>query len=82
MLAAIAEQKSGFRPYAIRDERTGESLFPATRAEAERIAFARWERGHTLGLGLFQITHEANWRRHGLTDGTGRPVFAFDTNSG
>jgi type IV secretion system protein VirB1 len=69
-LAAIAEQESGFRPFAIRDEATGESLFPATQAEAVRIAAARDIRGHTLGLGWFQITHRANWRRHGLTIAT------------
>lgn len=66
-LAAVAEQESGFRPFAIRDEATGESFFPATRAEAVAIAAARDAAGHTLGLGWFQITHRANWRRHGLT---------------
>jgi len=69
-LAAVAEQESGFRPLAIRDEATGESLFPATREEAVRIATERNARGHTLGLGWFQITHRANWRRHGLTIAT------------
>ncbi|MDT8315419.1 transglycosylase SLT domain-containing protein [Roseomonas mucosa] len=66
-LAAVAERESGFRPFAIRDETTGESLFPATRAEAVAIAAARDAAGRTLGLGWFQITHRANWRRHGLT---------------
>lgn len=66
-LAAVAEQESGFRPLAIRDEATGESLFPATPAQAVRIATARDAAGHTLGLGWFQITHRANWQRHGLT---------------
>ncbi|TCZ54564.1 transglycosylase SLT domain-containing protein [Roseicella aquatilis] len=66
-LAAVAERESGFRPFAIRDEATGESLFPATRAAAVAIAAARDAAGRTLGLGWFQITHRANWRRHGLT---------------
>lgn len=66
-LAAVAGQESGFRPFAIRDEATGESLFPATRAEAVAIAAARDAAGRTLGLGWFQLTHRANWRRHGLT---------------
>jgi type IV secretion system protein VirB1 len=66
-LAAVAERESGFRPFAIRDEATEESLFPATRPEAVAIASARDAAGHTLGLGWFQITHRANWRRHGLT---------------
>nr|WP_264185694.1 transglycosylase SLT domain-containing protein [Roseicella aerolata] len=66
-LAAVAERESGFRPFAIRDEATGESLFPTTRAEAVAVAAARDAAGSTLGLGWFQITHRANWRRHGLT---------------
>ncbi|MCB4824662.1 transglycosylase SLT domain-containing protein [Roseicella aerolata] len=66
-LTAVAERESGFRPFAIRDEATGESLFPKTRAEAVAIAATRDAAGRTLGLGWFQITHRANWRRHGLT---------------
>lgn len=66
-LAAVAEQESGFRPLAIRDEATGESLFPTSEVQAVRIATARDAAGHTLGLGWFQITHRANWQRHGLT---------------
>jgi hypothetical protein len=66
-LTAVAERESGFRPFAIRDETTGESLFPATRTEAVAIAAARDAAGRTLGLGWFQITHRANWRRHSLT---------------
>lgn len=67
---AIGQQESGLRPYAIRDEATGESLFPTTHAEAVRIATGRDALGHTLGLGAWQITHRANWRRHGLTIAT------------
>lgn len=70
VLSGIAEQESGFRPFAIRDEATGESLFPATREAAVRIATERDARGHTLGLGWFQITHRRNWQRHGLTVAT------------
>lgn len=66
VLSAMAEQESGFRPNAIRDETTGQSLFPATRAEAERLAGERLARKHTLGGGWFQITHARNWARHGL----------------
>ena len=66
-LAAIAEQESGHNPRAIRDERTGESLFPATLAEAVRIATERDALGHVVGLGLMQITHRSNWQGHGLT---------------
>ena len=69
-LRGIAEQESALRPHAIRDERTGESLFPATHAEAVRIATERDAQGRTLGLGLMQITHRSNWARHGLTIAT------------
>lgn len=67
VLSGIAEHESGFRPFAIRDEATGESLFPTTYADAVRIAVERDARGHVLGLGWFQITHRRNWQRHGLT---------------
>lgn len=67
VLRAIAERESGFNPRAIRDERTGESLFPPTRDEAVRIATERDAAGRLLGLGWFQITGRPNWRRHGLT---------------
>lgn len=66
-LTAIAAQESGYRPNAIRDETLGQGMFPATRQDAERIAADRLARGHTIGGGWFQITHAANWRRHGLT---------------
>lgn len=66
-LAAVAERESGFRPFAVRDEATGEGLFFTTRMAAAVAATARDAAGHTLGLGWFQITHRANWRRHGLT---------------
>lgn len=69
-LAAIAQQESGLLPFAIRDETTRESLFPATHADAVRIATERDAAGHTLGLGMFQITHRSNWLRHGLTIAT------------
>lgn len=69
-LVAIAQQESGFRPLAIRDETTNESWFPSTYAEAVRIATERDAAGHTLGLGMFQITHRSNWARHGLTIAT------------
>jgi len=66
-LAAIAEQESGFKPWAIRDETANQSIFPPTRALAERIAAERLAQGHVLGGGWFQITHARNWTRHGLT---------------
>lgn len=66
-LAALAEQESGFNAWAIRDEMTGESLFPLSRAAADREVTWRDDAGHVLGVGMFQITGRANWRRHGLS---------------
>ena len=37
-VAAVAQQESGFRPYAIRDEMTDRSHYPATREAAEALA--------------------------------------------
>jgi hypothetical protein len=56
-LMAIAEQEPSFHPFAIRDETTSESLFPATRGEAVALATARDLAGHRLEPGWFQITH-------------------------
>lgn len=66
-VVATIRQESGFRPWAIRDEATGESLFPPTLADAVRIATERSAKGRTLGLGLGQITGSRNLARHGLT---------------
>lgn len=66
-MAGIAMQESGLRPWAMRDETTRESLFLASREEAERIAGERLKRGHVIGAGLFQITHARNWKQHRLT---------------
>jgi type IV secretion system protein VirB1 len=66
-LTAIVAQESGFAPFAIRDETTGESLFPRSLDEAVALSTARDAAGHVLGLGWFQITHRATWRRYGLT---------------
>lgn len=66
-VVATIRQESGGRPLAIRDEATGESLFPATLADAVGIAAERTAKGRTLGLGLGQITGARNLARHGLT---------------
>lgn len=78
-LAATAEVESGARgPWAIRDETAKRSAWFPNRETAEREAFRLHDRGHTLGLGPFQITHGRNWRAYGLADAQGRPAFAFD----
>lgn len=66
-LAALAEQESGFRPWALRDEAAQESLFMLSRDTLKAEIKARLDKGHKLGVGLFQITGEDNWLRHGLT---------------
>lgn len=63
-LRAIAAQESGFRHLAVRDEAAREAIFPATYADAVRIAVARDALGRLLGLGWFQITGKSNWDRH------------------
>jgi type IV secretion system protein VirB1 len=54
-LQAIVAVESGGHPYAIRDDSTGESLFPLTRQEALATAHERLNQGHQLDLGLAQI---------------------------
>ena len=66
VLEAMAERESGFRPLAIRDEATSEGIYPATLADAVRIARERRARGHLLGIGLMQLTSPEALR--GLTD--------------
>lgn len=70
-LRGIAEQETGLRPYAVRDESTHEGKFFASYGEAVRFATERDALGHKLGIGLFQITGRANWQAHGLTIATG-----------
>ncbi|MDO9712356.1 transglycosylase SLT domain-containing protein [Paracraurococcus lichenis] len=66
-LAAVAEQESAFNPWALRDETTRESLFLISRDALAAEMLRRLAAGHVLGIGLFQLTGEGNWRRHGLT---------------
>ncbi len=60
-VAAVARQESGFHPYAIRDETTDRSHYPATREEAEALATRLTRQGHLLGTGLMQLTPAANF---------------------
>ncbi len=66
-LAGIAEQESRFSPWAIRDETTNESLFPATRADAVREVNRRIALNRKLGIGMFQLTGKSNREFHGVT---------------
>ena len=60
-VAAVARQESGFHPYAIRDETTDRSHYPATREAAEALAARLTAQGHLLGVGLMQLTPPANF---------------------
>jgi len=60
-IAAVARQESGFHPYAIRDETTDRSHYPATREAAEALAARLTAQGHLLGVGLMQLTPPANF---------------------
>ncbi|MDO9712819.1 transglycosylase SLT domain-containing protein [Paracraurococcus lichenis] len=66
-LASIAEQESGFNPWALRDETTGESLFLISRDALAVEVSRRIADGHALGVGMFQLTGRQTWSRHGLT---------------
>lgn len=60
-VAAVARQESGYHPYAIRDETTDSSHYPATRDEAETLATRLTAQGHLLGVGLMQLTPPAHF---------------------
>lgn len=66
-IAAIAEQESGYSPFALRSETLKARVPTTSRADAEQKAAALLAQGHVLGAGWFQITHSSNWARHGLT---------------
>src|SRR5258708_10333241 len=51
-LLAFAWHESRLRPFAIHDNDTGESAFPASAAEAAGLARARSAQGHSLDLGI------------------------------
>lgn len=72
-LVPLVRKESRGNPNAVRDETTGESVFPATRAEAKAEIERRLARGHRkLGIGWGQGTHFDNWRWYGWLrpDGT------------
>ena len=57
---AIRQRESAGHPWSIFDNTVQRSYRLASRAEAERVAAALIERGHSVDLGLFQV----NWRWH------------------
>ena len=71
-LLAFAWYESRLRPWAIHDNTTLRTEFPASRAEAIALASALLARNHSLDLGLLQV-NRANLTHTGLTVST-----AFD----
>jgi type IV secretion system protein VirB1 len=65
-LLAFASYESQLRPFAIHDNTTGQSVFPASAADAAALANALLAIGHSLDLGIMQV-NSANFARTGLT---------------
>jgi type IV secretion system protein VirB1 len=65
-LLAFAYRESRLRPFAVHDNTTGQSAFPAAAAEAASLARVRLAQGHNLDLGIMQV-NSVNLARTGLT---------------
>ena len=65
-LLAFAWHESRLRPFAVHDNITGQSFFPASAAEAVSLARTRVALGHGLDLGIMQVS-SVNLARAGLT---------------
>jgi type IV secretion system protein VirB1 len=65
-LLAFAWHESRLHPFAIHDNATGESVFPASADEAATLARARLAMRHSLDLGIMQV-NSVNLARTGLT---------------
>jgi type IV secretion system protein VirB1 len=65
-LLAFAWHESRLHPFAVHDNVTGQSIFPASAEDAAILARARLALGHSLDLGIMQV-NSANFARTGLT---------------
>ena len=65
-LLAFAYRESRLHPFAIHDNATGRSVFPASAEEAVSLARLRLAQGHSLDLGIMQV-NSTNLTRTGLT---------------
>jgi type IV secretion system protein VirB1 len=65
-LLAFASYESRLRPFAVHDNTTGQSVFPASAAAAIGLASTLLALGHSLDLGIMQV-NSANFARTGLT---------------
>ncbi|MBB5696061.1 transglycosylase SLT domain-containing protein [Muricoccus pecuniae] len=63
---ATAQAESALHPFAIGDNNTGRSYFPATREAAVAKARELLALGHRIDAGAMQIT-DRNWPGYGLT---------------
>jgi type IV secretion system protein VirB1 len=64
-MSAVIVYESGARPYAIGDNTSRRSYFPARRLTAERLARALLHAGHNVDVGYAQI-NSSNFARLGL----------------
>lgn len=65
-MASIARVESGFNPYAVGDNTTGQSYMPGTYGEAVRIASDLIARGHSVDMGIVQV-NSVHLRDYGLS---------------
>ena len=56
LAAALVQQESGGDPLALHDDTTNESIRPASAPDAEQTVTQRWAQGHSVGIGLTQLT--------------------------
>ena len=65
-MASIARVESGFNPYAVGDNTTGQSYMPGTYGEAIRIVSDLISRGHSVDMGIVQV-NSLHLRDYGLS---------------
>jgi type IV secretion system protein VirB1 len=65
-LLAFAYHESRLRPFAIHDDTTRQSSFPASAVDAVTLTHALLALGHSVDLGIMQV-NSANFARTGLT---------------
>jgi hypothetical protein len=53
---AVVRRESSYSPYALHDDTAGRAYYPDTAAAAERIARQLLAQGHSVGVGLSQLT--------------------------
>ncbi|MFL5252509.1 MAG: transglycosylase SLT domain-containing protein [Rhodopila sp.] len=67
---AVVRKESSYNPYALHDDTASRSYYPDTAAAAESIARQLMAQGHSVGVGLSQLTAQSEpqfERKFGLT---------------